>query len=282
MPRKSRALRLSQTQNLAAQYETAGLKSDRSYRFMNDMIMRLDQGKGLSKGQRNYLDGLIDQGVPKPKNEDRVKEILAAANVDGMQDVSSTLNDFAHKLGKGWSLSEKQESFLASLLAKAEKTKAHGRYRPCTDLIEDLIIASRVAEKKNSWYWQHRQGTRRAYEKVHAWLNWRTRSEELASIVESSSTSGSDTASVQAHAIVGDEPIIDEWSVNMMLKAAKKVISELKCPKHLPGEMRYYKGKNIALITGEPRLDSGGTIIYPTMVGGEEIETSLLTKRRSK
>ena len=113
MPRKSRELRLSQTKSLIEAYSNAGIgHADRSFRFMNDMAARLERGKGMSTGQRKYLDSLIDQGVPKLKNEARVSEILEAAKVDGMQQASSTLSDFAFKLGKGWSLSEKQEKFL--------------------------------------------------------------------------------------------------------------------------------------------------------------------------
>ena len=121
MPRKSRELRLSQTKCLIEAYSDAGIgHADRSFRFINDMVARLERGKGMSTGQRKYLDSLIDQGVPKLKNEARVNEILAAAKVDGMQQVASTLSDFAFKAGKGWSLSEKQEKFLSNLLAKAE------------------------------------------------------------------------------------------------------------------------------------------------------------------
>ena len=117
MPRKSRELRLSQTKSLIEAYSNAGIgHADRSFRFMNDMAARLERGKGMSAGQRNYLDSLIEQGVPKQKNEERVKEILAAAEVDGMQEVSSTLRDFAYKVGKGWALSEKQEAFLQKLI----------------------------------------------------------------------------------------------------------------------------------------------------------------------
>lgn len=282
MPRKSRELRLSQTKCLIEAYNSAGLCSDRSFRFMTDMAFRIEQGKGMSKGQRNYLDSLIEQGVPKPKNEDRVNEILSAAAVDGMQDVASTLKDFAHKVGKGWSLSEKQEGFLDKLLKKSEKIKKQGRYRPTDALVEDLIIATKLARTKNSWYWQHRQGTYRAYEKVSVWLEWRNRVKALTSIVSNSSENTDTAPNTQAHSLVGDEPIVDEWSVNMMLKSGKKVISELKNPKHLPGEMRYYKGSNIALITGDPRLDKDGAVIYPVMVDGKEVETDLLTKRRTK
>ena len=116
MARKSLELRKSQTEDLISQYSEAGLTQDRSYRFLQDMLNKMQTSRNLSKGQRTYLDDLIEQGAPKPKNEERVKEILTAASVDGMQHVARTLNDFAYKVGKGWSLSEKQEKFLTKLL----------------------------------------------------------------------------------------------------------------------------------------------------------------------
>ena len=78
-----------------------------------------------------------------------------------------------------------------------------------------------------------------------------------------------------------DEPHIDEWNVNKMLKAAKKTIAELKNPAHLPGDMRYYLGDRIALVAGEPKL-LRGEVVYPVMVDGELIETGSLNKRRTR
>ena len=279
MARKSRELRLSQTKNLVEAYDEAGIgHADRSFRFMNDMISRLERGKGLSTGQRKYLDSLIDQGVPKLKNEERVAEILAAAKVDGMQQAASTLSDFAFKLGKGWSLSEKQEKFLSNLLAKAEKLKKEGRFRPSGELLEDLNNAVAICKKKNGWYWNHRPGTAKAFSKVQAWLDWNTRREVIADVE-------SVTGAIDSTHILGEEPIIDQWACDKLLKAIKNPLNELKNPKHPEGSMvwkvMYNAPKACALVTGPPVVQNG-RIEYPCLVNGEDMMVSSeeLKKRR--
>ena len=259
MPRKSKELRISQTKTLIEDYQKAGIgHADRSFRFMNDMVVRLERGKGLSSGQRNYLDNLIDQGVPSLKNEDRVNYILAASEVDGMQEVSSTLRDFAYKVGKGWSLSEKQEAFLEKLLQKSEKLKVEGRFRPSDVIVEDLLIADAVLRHKNGWYWQHRVGTAKAYDKVQAWLRWNTSKAALDKLVQSHPD----------HTFqLEKEPLIDQWSCDKVLKTVKNQIAEIKNPRHLVGSMAWMKPggsaqKVLGLISGEPSVQKG-VVVYP-------------------
>jgi hypothetical protein len=283
--RKSRELRISQAQSLMSEYETAGLTNDRSYRFMNDMSTRLTRGKGISKGQRKYLDDLIDQGVPKPKNEARVNEILTAANVDGMQGAATTLKDFAYKLGKGWNLSEKQEKFLANLLAKAETLKVEGRFRPSDEMVEDLENANAVCATKNSWYWQHRPGTAKAYNKVSQWLDWN----RLNKVSEALRAEGIDEEVDLINHFYAEEPLIDQWACNKLLGAIKNQIAELKGPKFPVGSMawtRIYTGQpngapRVVLISGTPKIQSG-EVTYPCLVDGTmmEISTKNLRKRR--
>ena len=276
MARKSATLRLSQTQALLDDYESAGLSSDRSCNFLRDMAQRLSIGKGLSTRQRKYLDTLIDQGVPEPKNEVRVKEILAAADVDGMQGVKSTLHDFAFKVGKGWSLSSKQEKFLSSLLAKAETLRVTGRFRPSSEMMKDLSAALSICNKKNGWYWQHRPGTAKAYDKVGTWFEWNTRRE----VIEEVEALGKESTHT-----LGEEPIIDQWACNKLLSAVKNQINELHNPKHAIGDMRWARNpggpKKLALVSGLPQVE-GGEIVYPCLVEGGLIKVSTrnLLKRR--
>lgn len=278
MPRKSRELRISQTKTLIKEYESAGIgHTDRSFRFMNDMVFRLERGKGLSKGQRNYLDSLIDQGIPELKNQDRVSEILAASEVDGMQEVAATLRDFAYKIGKGWSLSEKQEAFLAKLMHKATQLKATGRFRPTPELIEDLMISVSILRHKNDWYWQHRVGTSRAYDKVQSWLKWNASKKALDELEKNSPD----------HSFqLGEEPIIDEWSCNKLIKTIKNQLEELKNPRHIVGSIAWMKPANkkekvLGLVSGEPTVQKG-VVVYPFLCDGEDImvPSEYLKKRR--
>ena len=287
MARKSRELRINQARSLMNEYETTGFASDRSYRFMCDMVSRLSAGRGISKGQRKYLDDLIDQGVPAPKNEARVNEILAAAEVDGMQKVEQTLKDFAYKLGKGWSLSEKQEKFLTNLIAKAKTLSIDGRFRPSDEMIIDLENAVKVCNSKSGYYWHHRPGTAKSYDKVRTWLDWNYRREA----VEEVKALGKESTHT-----LGDEPIIDQWACDKLLKAVKNPLNELKNPKYSEGSIAwdcsprpsFHRGGGIstsifALIAGSPTIISG-RVSYPCLINGTlvEISSDNLKKRRPR
>ena len=67
MARKSRELRLTQTKDMIQKFESAGLGNDKVCRFMRDMEYRLERNKALSSGRRNWLDRIIDEGVPESK-----------------------------------------------------------------------------------------------------------------------------------------------------------------------------------------------------------------------
>jgi hypothetical protein len=234
----------------------------------------------MSTGQRKYLDSLIDQGVPIPKNEDRVNQILAAANIDGMQQVAQTLKDFAYKVGKGWNLSEKQEKFLVNLLVKAETLRVEGRFRPMGKMLEDLENANAICATKNGWYWQHRPGTAKAYDKVNKWLDWNRRNKAYEDLKKTSTNK----EELSADCLVGEEPIIDQWACDKLLKAVKNPLGELKKPKFPEGSMAWTTTSSpprIVLISGVPRLLEG-QVAYPCLVEGEllEIVTSRLRKRR--
>lgn len=301
MSRKSRELRINQTRALMNEYESAGFTSDRSYRFMCDMVSRLDAGRGISKGQRKYLDDLIDQGMPTPKNELRVNEILDAATVDGMQNVAQTLKDFAYKLGKGWSLSENQEKFLTNLLAKAKTLSIDGRFRPSDEMIIDLENAIKICKAKSGYYWEHRPGTAMAYYEAIQWLDLNRRSETRKNLL----SNGIDEEIVDGGLHVGEEPIIDKWVCDKLLKAVKNPLNELKNPKYSEGSMAWYcyttpssstSGNGIpyswkpgvstsifALIAGSPTIISG-CVSYPCLINGTltEIISDNLKKRRPR
>jgi hypothetical protein len=270
MARKSRELRLSQAQELAVLYEEAGFAGIKKHRFITDMVTRLEC-RDITGGQKKFLDSLIEQGAPVVNNQERVAEIEAAIAVDGMQHRQEPLESFARSLRGGWDLSEKQENFLNVLLQEAVKVQKVGKYRPSNEIIEDLKIAEVKIKSSGGYYLHHRPGTAKAYDKVSRWLLWDDQNQEIELAKRLSG--------IQIESI--DEPHIDEWAVNKLLKAAKKTLEELKNPAHRPGDMRYYQGRDIALVSGEPRFHNG-IILYPVVVNGEIIETHQLTKRRSR
>jgi hypothetical protein len=152
-------------------------------------------------------------------------------------------------------------------------------------MVEDLENANAVCATKNSWYWQHRPGTAKAYDKVSQWLDWNRRNK----VSEELKAKGIDEEVVKAGCFVSEEPIIDQWVCDKLLKAVKNPINELKNPKFLVGSMawtRVYVGQpnsspRVALISGLPKIQSG-EVTYPCLVSGTmmEITTKNLRKRR--
>jgi len=275
MARKSRQLRLEQAVNLAGLYEAAGFTGIKQHRFITDMVNRLET-RDISGGQKKFLDSLIEQGAPKVNNVARVEEIKAAMEIDGMQHRRDPLASFARSLAGGWDLSEKQEKFLASLMAESKKVAANGRYRPSSEQIDDLRIAIKKIASSGGWYLSHRPGTAKAYDAIQRWINWLDTDASTAISRQLLRDAG-----IEHQIEKIDQPHIDEWNVNKVLNAAKKTLEELKSPKHLPGELRYFQGKHVALVSGSP-FYKGGEVVYPAIVNGVMVETHMLTKRRSR
>ena len=253
MARKSIQLRLSQTRDLITAYEKAGLGDDKACHFAKDMEYRLARNKGLTSKRRQWLDSLIEDGVPPAQNEERVNKIIAAANLRGMEQKHRFLMSFAVQLRKGWALSEKQEHWLGEMMAQADKIQQEGLWSPDEELAEKMRLAIDIGSSKNGWYWQHRPGTAKAHDKVLQWL--------------------ADPENV----------VVEEWACNKLLSAYKKTFSELENPRHPVGAMCYYEG-NAGIITGAPYITKRGKLVYPVLVAGNdvEIESSNITKRKVK
>lgn len=253
MARKSRELRLSQTQELIKAFEAAGLGEDRNCRFAKDMEWRLNTNRGLSPKRRAWLDSIIEEGVPVAKNETQVNEIMAAANLKGMERRRDILTDFAGKVRRGWNLSEKQQTWLNNMLAEAADIRNNGVWAPDAELKAKMEIAIRIGSGKNGYYWQHRPGTAKSHKRVLDWL--------------------ANPENVQ----------IDEWACNKLLKAYKKVFEELETPRHNVGDLRYYMG-DVALIAEAPFVNDRGNLVYPTIVNGQMLDLSAdrIGKRRQK
>jgi hypothetical protein len=277
MPRKSRELRLQQATSLLDAYVIAGAQDLYQGRFIDDMCYRLKLGKGLSKKQREWLDTLIEEGVPAPKGDPvLIVKIENALCVDGMQHRYSVLRDFLRKVRNGWDLSDKQENFLNIMLNEAEEVRLHGRWSPDEELIRKLRFAVQLSKGKNSWYWQHRPGTAKAYDKVNNWLVWTQQKEVRKDIHELTGREGSEPV---------DEPHIDEWVCNKLLQSHKKDLVELDTPSHQSGSIRYHRNNgHVVLISGGPGVNQAGQLTYPCLVNGniQDIPRELLLKRRMK
>lgn len=251
MPRKSLAVRLAETKATLALWKAAGMEQDRSALFMRDMIIRMERNRGLSTGQRKYVDSLIEQGAPKVHNAELCERIAAAMTVPGMESCRSPLSDFSYKLSKGWNLSPKQTAFLDNMLAQADDLRETG----LPVLSEsDLILVEglfRACRRQNGFYWNHRPGAARAYE--------RARNE------------------FEAHGTVLPATLARFKNSN------KSVTRRYESPRLEEGQLAYCR-RDAAMIMSKPYFDEYGRLVQDVLVNGQ-LKTVLedsIGKRRSR
>lgn len=142
MARKTQAQRLTDAVRTLKLWEAAGHGQEKPAMFISQMIQRMERGKYPTTGQRKWLDSLTDEGTaafPIEHNTERLAEIDEAINTTAMSH-TDVLEDFRYKLKKGWSLSEKQEAFLASLLEQARDLRENGL--PVLDKDEKFLVES--------------------------------------------------------------------------------------------------------------------------------------------
>jgi len=161
MARKSQEQRLTDAKVTLKLWQDNGHGQEKPALFIGQMIQRMERGKYPTTGQRKWLDGLTDGGAgsfPVVHNQSRLDEIDAAINTNAMQAVD-VLTDFRYKLKKGWSLSEKQEAFLASLLEQALDLRENGLPELTEDekfLVESLLRHGGTTGKND--YYGYQQG----------------------------------------------------------------------------------------------------------------------------
>ena len=249
MPRKSRELRLSQARELFEAYAAAGLTDDFRYSFIRDMISRLDRNRGTSTKQRNWIDSLIEEGVPAPKGDPALlARIEAAQAVGGMRQYDiDILGEFAGKIHRGWDLSEKQAAWMNKILAEADRLAEEGPFTIDEETTRKLQICIQLAKGYSANYWYTHGGTRKALE------------------------------SVEAH--LAGTGITDEWSVNKLLKSMAGRLREVierpyvtpqkPCWVRRQGPPNNYGGNtwvwDLAIVAGGPEVDDRGQIVYPVL-----------------
>jgi len=251
MPRKSLAVRLEETKATLELWKVAGLEGDRSALFLRDMIIRMERNRGLSAGQRKYVDSLIDQGAPVVHNKELTDRIQAASIVPGMEGCAEALSDFAFKLSKGWNLSPKQQVFLDNMLAQADQLKETGLAELSEsdkELVEGLF---RHCRRQSGYYWQHRPGAHRAYEAAQREL-------------ERHST-------------------ITERTLARFKNSNKSVTRRFESPRHAAGHLAYCR-RDAAMIMSAPYFDEYGRLVQDVLVNGElkTVSEDKIGKRRSR
>ncbi len=257
MARKSQALRLTQARETLAAYTSAGLETMTQARFLNDMVFRMSRGKYPTKRQRDWLDTIIEEGVPAPKgDQDYIAKIDEAIATEGIN-FGNVLIDFRGKLARGWDLSAKQKSWCDSLIEKAKSIREGTFWRPDADLTRLIETAVDCSICYNDHYWSTHPGGARAVAKAKIWL--------------------SDTSTM-----------IDEYTVKKLLKSVSGRLREMEKPKFKSGSLGYVDKINRETSTWEAKaglIVSGPTptrsgIVYDILVDGEIFTAANIRKRR--
>ena len=268
MPRKPRIQRLSEASTLVTAYEQAGMADDYRARFARDMIVRLTRERGLSKKQKDWLDSLIEEGVPAPKgDQELIQRIKAAIALPGMEHCATPLGDFLSREVKGYDLSPKQRVFLDKMLEEADHVRKHGPWMPSEKQEKQIRLCISLAKGRTGMYWGSHPGEGRA----------------LASVTDY---------------VDGNKSTVDKWSVERIIKSFGAKLRELDNPYAEPGSMIWARKRGTydpttythhwvispALIAGSPEINERGDIVYPVLVDGEMtfLGQSNLRKRKPK
>ena len=271
--RKSREKRIHDVTVAVQRWTTAGWdgSADGRVRFMNDMLVRLKAGRGLSKKQREWLDSLCDTSpVPDPRGSDpaMVDRITRALKFSSVRN-REVPEDFRPRVSKGWSLTKKQVDYMTSLMESAEQLAQHGPYTPPDDLLSEAIFAAQMTiGRRRSPF--GRGGIAAAARRVIAW-------HDAMSSLQAPPADADPFA--RAPRVCDDAAFRDllysvterdlRWIIS---KVGKTHMSQFRTPKYPEGLMavtRDSTGKYVlALVVGPPE-PVAGRVCYPLLVESE-------------
>lgn len=177
MPRKSRILRLEQATLLSEAWASSMHANDWRHRFIIDMTARLERNRGTSTKQRNWLDQLIEDGVPAEDNKNpelsaQVENAIAGFDKYGApyQWEASVLRDMLPRVMAGRTMSEKQASLLTRLTFDGEQLAAGTAWSPTPEMRDDLTIALKLYRGYSPVWRAERPGVLRSVNEVTAHL----------------------------------------------------------------------------------------------------------------
>lgn len=208
---------------------------------MEDMIDRLEHGQGLSPRQRSWLDELAATEPPPPPEKDRplIARCQAALEHLGQRD-ASIVRDFVGRLNRGWKLSDKQTTFLESLLQKAETLAKDGPWQPSPEQLAEGVFAAQVVVSRGSHWKGTHMGVTTAAHRILSTHGVEARPTEL-------------------------EPA-DEWCFEKVIGSVGPAVREFRSPRWGEGDLAWW-GPHSVLVSG-PVEAYAGAPSYPVLHEG--------------
>ncbi|HIG59105.1 MAG TPA: hypothetical protein EYQ21_06925 [Flavobacteriales bacterium] len=211
----------------------------------------MNRGKYPTKRQRDWLDNLIETGVPKVSKEDNAELTIVLNAADFFDKAgnriweANVLNDFANRFRKGWGFSDKQTALLQKLLAKKE-SEANGEHiLVVTDeMQEELRILINLYNGYSVLWRQERPGLRAAVETVRQYLS--------------------------------DNGVIEQYHYDRLRKALAAKVKRLVNPRFVQNSHGFYNFDNercLILCVADTYVTSNGSIANDWLLPSGEIKT---------
>ena len=255
MTRMSTEKRIELGQKMVELWTAEGCESDRWVRFAQDMLVRLNRGKGLTPRQRDWFDSVVVSAPPKPQNETLVVRLRELANLVGMEDVKQVMTDFAYKLSRGWNLTERQLAFMYTLMDRGEEVRKNGPWQPDEEERAAMEMGVAFARRYAEYFLSGQPGLSKSIQRFHDWR-------------------------------AGLTPTMDKWSAGKLMALCKgdravMVDAGERWPK---GGLVETKQGSIGLVLSAPHVDKNGRPALLVLLDGEPRSLILesLVKPRKK
>lgn len=240
MARTNANERIAQGQKMVEEWTAAGFGNAKSCLFVGDMVTRMQSGKGMSLKQRTWFYSVVSQPAPVIQNSEMVGRLREAAKVEGLQSSEAqVLLDFASRLARGYTLSEKQVVFMDALLDRAQKVETEGPWVPTFEEKESIMMGLNLTKKYNSYYLNGRPGLSKAIRNA---TNW----------------------------IFHGAPL-DPWAAKQLMGACKgdRVYMKKFEASHPTGTLVRNKYEQLCLISSKPHINQLGAIVVEVLINGQ-------------
>lgn len=140
---------IDQVKELFESYVEAGMVNTSSGRFLQSIIAENRMPRG---GGQRWLSDLISRGLNK-ENVKRAAEILSVAESCDRDDIRGELASFSRKIAAGYALTDRQVSYLESIIRQARGESPDVELTPRE---AELIGVLSVEKRSNVYYWSGR------------------------------------------------------------------------------------------------------------------------------
>jgi len=222
----------------------------RTFNFMQDMITRLQKGRGISPNMRKWVDAIIEDGLEKVEVDGEkgklLERITAALGMAHVSHNHNILGDFGSKLGRGWSLSEKQQAWLDKMLAEAET----GPWIPTKSETQTMQDLMNLRNSRNSFWWSNNPGAAKAMEEIGIFL-------------------------------ATGQPI-RKFRFEKACKSFANKLKELGTPRFSIGDKAFYRNSPVIILTAPWTSSTHRSVCYDVLHEGQAVgvPTGNLRKRR--